>query len=191
MNSIRRSDSTHAFTTGKLEIGQGALLPKLFQLAPCDGIALVALTADWGSGGAFSSTHETGRAGNLVRTSLRPLTSSRKSGTAGAQPTGLGAHLVDASSNYGLTAVALSCFGSPTWARTRDLRINSPSLYRLSYRGSRRSPLVARQEPLILPASPTSGQRARCIPSHQPSAFTRSFAVPCRSFRRSRRYAPY
>ncbi len=27
-------------------------------------------------------------------------------------------------------------FGSPTWARTRDLRINSPALYRLSYRGS-------------------------------------------------------
>jgi hypothetical protein len=26
--------------------------------------------------------------------------------------------------------------GSPTWARTRDLRINSPSLYRLSYRGT-------------------------------------------------------
>ena len=25
--------------------------------------------------------------------------------------------------------------GSSTWARTRDLRINSPSLYRLSYRG--------------------------------------------------------
>ncbi|CAN0619468.1 protein of unknown function [Burkholderia multivorans] len=29
----------------------------------------------------------------------------------------------------------LSLFGSPTWARTRDLRINSPALYRLSYRG--------------------------------------------------------
>ena len=28
-------------------------------------------------------------------------------------------------------------FGSPTWARTRDLRINSPSLYRLSYQGMR------------------------------------------------------
>ena len=28
--------------------------------------------------------------------------------------------------------------GSPTWARTRDLRINSPSLYRLSYRGKSR-----------------------------------------------------
>jgi hypothetical protein len=27
-------------------------------------------------------------------------------------------------------------FGSPTWARTRDLRINSPALYRLSYRGT-------------------------------------------------------
>jgi hypothetical protein len=26
-------------------------------------------------------------------------------------------------------------FGSPTWARTRDTRINSPLLYRLSYRG--------------------------------------------------------
>ena len=26
--------------------------------------------------------------------------------------------------------------GSPSWARTSDLRINSPSLYRLSYRGS-------------------------------------------------------
>src|SRR5574340_1553969 len=31
--------------------------------------------------------------------------------------------------------MAFSVFGSPTWARTRDLRINSPSLYRLSYRG--------------------------------------------------------
>ena len=27
-------------------------------------------------------------------------------------------------------------FGSPTWTRTRDLRINSPSLYRLSYQGT-------------------------------------------------------
>jgi hypothetical protein len=25
--------------------------------------------------------------------------------------------------------------GSPTWTRTRDLRINSPSLYQLSYQG--------------------------------------------------------
>ncbi|CAM2178794.1 hypothetical protein PSAC2689_30132 [Paraburkholderia sacchari] len=30
----------------------------------------------------------------------------------------------------------LRYFGSPTWARTRDLRINSPALYRLSYRGT-------------------------------------------------------
>src|SRR5471032_3679882 len=28
------------------------------------------------------------------------------------------------------------CSGSPTWTRTRDLRINSPSLYQLSYQGS-------------------------------------------------------
>ncbi|CAM2147935.1 protein of unknown function [Pararobbsia alpina] len=30
----------------------------------------------------------------------------------------------------------LEFFGSPTWARTRDLRINSPALYQLSYRGT-------------------------------------------------------
>jgi len=33
-------------------------------------------------------------------------------------------------------AARLMNLGSPTWARTRDLRINSPSLYRLSYRGT-------------------------------------------------------
>jgi hypothetical protein len=32
--------------------------------------------------------------------------------------------------------VALAINGSPTWTRTRDLRINSPSLYQLSYRGT-------------------------------------------------------
>jgi len=30
----------------------------------------------------------------------------------------------------------LSNGGSSTWARTRDLRINSPALYQLSYRGT-------------------------------------------------------
>lgn len=34
-------------------------------------------------------------------------------------------------------------FGSPTWARTRDLRINSPSLYRLSYRGTAEKRIIA------------------------------------------------
>ncbi len=29
----------------------------------------------------------------------------------------------------------LNLIGSSTWARTRDLRINSPALYQLSYRG--------------------------------------------------------
>ncbi|SOT40555.1 hypothetical protein F01_310057 [Burkholderia cenocepacia] len=33
-------------------------------------------------------------------------------------------------------STGLCVFGSPTWARTRDLRINSPALYRLSYRGT-------------------------------------------------------
>ena len=35
-------------------------------------------------------------------------------------------------------------FGSPTWARTRDLRINSPALYRLSYRGTEARIIVAK-----------------------------------------------
>jgi predicted AAA+ superfamily ATPase len=35
-------------------------------------------------------------------------------------------------------AAGLADSGSPTWTRTRDLRINSPSLYRLSYRGIER-----------------------------------------------------
>lgn len=34
--------------------------------------------------------------------------------------------------------------GSPTWARTRDLRINSPALYRLSYRGTEARILVGK-----------------------------------------------
>src|SRR5260221_537255 len=38
----------------------------------------------------------------------------------------------------------LNVFGSPTWARTRDLRINSPSLYQLSYRGMKRVEGVAK-----------------------------------------------
>ncbi len=40
---------------------------------------------------------------------------------------------------YQLDSRVSSClavlFGSSTWARTRDLRINSPALYQLSYRG--------------------------------------------------------
>ena len=36
----------------------------------------------------------------------------------------------------GLSRTTRVCFGSSTWARTRDLRINSPALYRLSYRGT-------------------------------------------------------
>ena len=32
-------------------------------------------------------------------------------------------------------SAGLSYSGSSTWARTRDLRINSPALYQLSYRG--------------------------------------------------------
>ena len=33
-------------------------------------------------------------------------------------------------------------FGSPTWTRTRDLRINSPSLYQLSYQGTAEKEII-------------------------------------------------
>ncbi len=38
--------------------------------------------------------------------------------------------------NCKLLMIFLLILGSSTWARTRDLRINSPALYRLSYRGT-------------------------------------------------------
>ncbi len=46
---------------------------------------------------------------------------------------------VSAKENGPCIAARAARSGSPTWARTRDLRINSPSLYRLSYRGSSRT----------------------------------------------------
>ncbi len=39
-----------------------------------------------------------------------------------------------------------TCSGSPTWTRTRDLRINSPSLYQLSYQGKEATLYPLKQE---------------------------------------------
>ena len=78
----------------RLRLGQGPLLAQFFQFTASYGIALIALAADRGGGRSFARTYETRGTRNLIRTSLRPLTSSWKSGTAGAQPSGLGAHLV-------------------------------------------------------------------------------------------------
>ena len=50
-----------------------------------------------------------------------------------------------------------SNFGSSTWARTRDLRINSPVLYQLSYRGIQPkiiASLFGLFAPLIVPPLP-------------------------------------
>ena len=53
------------------------------------------------------------------------------------EPKKLHPALVPGRKTKGLTAIASKPWkcGSPTWIRTRDLRINSPSLYRLSYQG--------------------------------------------------------
>src|ERR1700743_2953305 len=56
-------------------------------------------------------------------------------------------------------------FGSPTWARTRDLRINSPALYRLSYRGttnSREAKLYEVLRDLSIAEAPQPGVTASC-----------------------------
>ena len=44
--------------------------------------------------------------------------------------------LLKTKKSAGANLLTLVYLGSPTWARTRDLRINSPALYQLSYRGT-------------------------------------------------------
>jgi hypothetical protein len=39
--------------------------------------------------------------------------------------------------------------GSPTWARTRDTRINSPLLYQLSYRGIEKGAIIMARSHLV------------------------------------------
>ncbi|SOY46616.1 hypothetical protein CBM2587_A160493 [Cupriavidus taiwanensis] len=59
--------------------------------------------------------------------------------------------------------------GSPTWARTRDLRINSPSLYRLSYRGTAEKEIIAsfsflRQHPFEMQCLSSGAGKAGLLP---------------------------
>ena len=44
--------------------------------------------------------------------------------------------MVDRYAKFATETLTLVNSGSSTWARTRDLRINSPALYQLSYRGT-------------------------------------------------------
>src|SRR5256885_13808245 len=54
----------------------------------------------------------------------------------------------------GLRILAALEVGSPTRARTWDLRINSPSLYQLSYRGSERKVAILTETPRSLRSRP-------------------------------------
>ena len=58
-----------------------------------------------------------------------------------------------AKKSAGANLLTLAFLGSPTWARTRDLRINSPALYQLSYRGI---------EPKSIAWNSGSGQKLAC-----------------------------
>jgi hypothetical protein len=51
--------------------------------------------------------------------------------------------------------------GSPTWARTRDLRINSPSLYQLSYQGTRNRSMIRAR-----PTTVNAGEARRSLLNH-------------------------
>jgi hypothetical protein len=75
-------------------VGERSQLAHLFELTSCYGVTLIALAADWSGGSPFPSSNEACGACNLIGTTLRPLTSPRKSGSTGAQPSGLGAHFV-------------------------------------------------------------------------------------------------
>ena len=46
-------------------------------------------------------------------------------------------------------SAGLLVFGSSTWARTRDTRINSPLLYQLSYRGIGEGVIILAKRPLV------------------------------------------
>ena len=52
--------------------------------------------------------------------------------------------------------------GSPTWTRTRDLRINSPSLYQLSYWGMENRKALNYIDPRES-ASICPSRRKRCL----------------------------
>ena len=75
-------------------VGERSQLAHLFELTPCYGVTLIALAADWSGGSPFPGSDEACRAGDFIRTTLRPLASPRKSGSTGAQSSGLGAHFV-------------------------------------------------------------------------------------------------
>ena len=65
-------------------------------------------------------------------------------------------------------SVGLFQIGSSTWARTRDLRINSPALYRLSYRGTRLRRLYTQKLSRIHKTDCIGSQT--CAPTWSPTA---------------------
>src|SRR5690606_32674814 len=81
----------------------------------CAGEARRALAGGRNRRGLARRLHDGAGSGCTASASLRPAAQKRKKPTP--------------------EDWLFSFSGSPTWARTRDLRINSPSLYRLSYRG--------------------------------------------------------
>lgn len=79
--------------------------------------------------------------------------------------------------------------GSPTWARTRDLRINSPALYRLSYRGTAEKEIITsfssfRQQLFnVLFASEVVAETLVRLETGQRWAFPPFAALPCSTAR--------
>ena len=57
----------------------------------------------------------------------------------------------------------IEVFGSSTWARTRDLRINSPALYQLSYRGIQPQIIASIFSLFEIASTPIKFMRVECI----------------------------
>ena len=67
--------------------------------------------------------------------------------------------------------------GSPTWARTRDLRINSPSLYQLSYRGNDADEALNYSFPAQIGSTKPADRYAPNAPMHQDRRAVMDFAA--------------
>ncbi len=66
--------------------------------------------------------------------------------------------------------------GSSTWARTRDLRINSPALYRLSYRGiTRVATCCSLEKHQVLKLGSSTWARTRDLRINSPALYRLSY----------------
>ncbi len=98
--------------------------------------ALSCCSGDKGRGGLWLSVFVFGCFARLAQVWMRfshGLCSERVDKTESMRPAGWSEAPISSTKKPASAGCLVVVFGSSTWARTRDLRINSPALYRLSY----------------------------------------------------------